>query len=222
MRIGVIGAGRIGGNAGTQLARSGHEVMFSGSRRPERLEQMAADLSGATAGSPAEAVSFAEVLIFSVPWSQIDDVLAQAGSLSDRVVIDTTNQYGASGLEDLGDVSAAETNAMRMPGARLAKAFNTYTSGFQREVAEGLVDGEIAMFFSSDDERAADATSRIVADCGFVPVRLDWRQVRLMEAPRRDGAVYGEAYQPEDAARLASAATSEPGRAAELASELKL
>ena len=216
MRVGVIGAGRIGSNAGTQLARSGHEVLFSGSRHPERLDQLAAEVPGASAGTPAEAVAFGEALIFSVPWTQIDDVLAQAGSLTGRVVIDTTNQYGPGGVEDLGGQTAVETNARRMPGALLAKAFNTLTSGFQQDVGDGRVDGEVAMFFATADESAAEVAEEIVRDCDFVPVRLAWNRVALMEAPRRAGSVYGEAYRPDEAARIAEAALEDPDRAAPL------
>ena len=41
MRIGIVGAGRIGGNAGQLFARAGHEVFFSGSRDPDGLEKLA-------------------------------------------------------------------------------------------------------------------------------------------------------------------------------------
>ena len=44
MRVGIIGSGRIGGNAGTLFARAGHEVMFSFSRDPEKLEALAAEV----------------------------------------------------------------------------------------------------------------------------------------------------------------------------------
>jgi 8-hydroxy-5-deazaflavin:NADPH oxidoreductase len=96
MRVGIIGSGRIGGNIGIQLARSEHEVFFSGSRDARKLEALAAEAPGARAGTPAEAVAFAEALVFAVPWPRIDDVLAQTGSLAGRIVVDTTNQYGAS------------------------------------------------------------------------------------------------------------------------------
>jgi 8-hydroxy-5-deazaflavin:NADPH oxidoreductase len=115
-----------------------------------------------------------------------------------------------------------ETNARRMPGARVAKAFNTYTSGFQRDVAAGRVTGPIAMFYASTDESAAEATATVVADCGFVPVRLDSSFVDLMEAPRRPGAVLGEAYHPEDARRIAAAAVRDLQLAHRLADQLKL
>ena len=132
MRIGIVGAGRIGGNAGRLFAGAGHEVMFSGSRDQAKLDRLAADAGGARTGSPREAVEFGEVVMFSVPWRAVDDVFAQTGSLDGNVVIDTTNQYGEGGWEQLPK-PAAQVNAERMPGARLVKAFNTLTSGFQGE-----------------------------------------------------------------------------------------
>jgi predicted dinucleotide-binding enzyme len=106
--------------------------------------------SGARAGTPREAVEFAEAVVFAVPWRLIDAVLEEAGPLDGKVVVNTTNQFGVGGVEELpGGVSAVEANARRMPGALLAKAFNTLTADYQREVAEGRVDGEVAMFFAA-------------------------------------------------------------------------
>jgi 8-hydroxy-5-deazaflavin:NADPH oxidoreductase len=223
MRVGIVGAGRIGGNAGTQLARAGHEVMFS-SRHPDSLEALRAGAPGATTGSPQDAVAFADAVIFAVPWSAIDDAVAQLGSLEGKVVVDTTNQYGGRGVETLPDgLTAAEVNVGRMPGARFAKAFNTLTAGFQRDVAEGRVEREIAMFFATEDDAAAAVASELIRGCGFVPVRIGgWEQASLIEAPRRDGAVYGETYAPDDARRIAEAAARDLDEAARLASELKI
>jgi 8-hydroxy-5-deazaflavin:NADPH oxidoreductase len=224
MRVGIVGSGRIGGNAGTQLARAGHEVMFS-SRHPDSLEPLASGAPGATTGRPEDAVAFADAVIFAVPWRAIDDAVAQLGPLEGKVVVDTTNQYGAGGVETLpGGLTAVEVNVRRMPGARLAKAFNTLTAGFQRDVAEGRVGIEVAMFFATEDDAAADAASELISGCRFAPVRIGgWMQVRLMEAPRRNGAVYGEAYTPDDARRIAAAAAAEDlDEAGRLASELKL
>jgi 8-hydroxy-5-deazaflavin:NADPH oxidoreductase len=221
MRVGIVGAGRIGGHVGIQLGRSGHEVLFSYSRDPAKLEQLAADAQGARAGTPREAVEFGEAVVVAVPWRLIDDVLSQTGSLDGKVVVDTTNQFGSGGLEELPDgLSAVETNARRMPGALLAKAFNTLTAGYQRDVAEGRVDGDVAMFFAAREQAAIDAAATLIEGCGFVPVHLGgWERVRLLEAPRRPGSVYGEAYRPEDGRRIAAAPLDE---AARLANELKI
>lgn len=224
MRVGIIGAGRIGGNLGTQLARAGHGVMLSFSRDRRSLEALAGATPGASAGDPAEAAAFGDAVVLAVPWTAIDTALAQAGSLEGTVVIDTTNQFGPKGLESLpGATTAAELNAGRMPGARLAKAFNTLTAGYQRDVAEGRVDGPVAMFFASEDEVATGVAEELIRACGFEPVRIGgWRKVGLMEAPRRDGAVYGEAYRPLDARRIADAAATDLDRASALAKGLRL
>jgi 8-hydroxy-5-deazaflavin:NADPH oxidoreductase len=221
MRVGIVGAGRIGGNAGVQLARSGHEVLFSYSRDAAKLERLASTAPAGRTGTPRDAVEFAEAVVFAVPWRLIDDVLAETGSLDGKVVVDTTNQFGAGGVQQLPDgLSAVETNARRMPGARLAKAFNTLTAGYQQDVAEGRVDGDVAMFFAAEDPSAIEATTTLIEGCGFVPVHLGgWDRAPLMEAPRRPGGVYGEAYRPEDARRIAAAPLDE---AARLADELRL
>ena len=200
LRVGIVGSGRIGGNLGQQLARRGHEVLFSFSRDEATLRRVAEDAGDlAAAGTPRDAAEFGDAVILAVPWAAIDEALEQTGPLSGRVVIDTTNQFGAGGLERL-DGPAVAHNAERMQGAKLAKAFNTLTAGYQREL-----------------------TARLIADCNFVPVDIGgWAQVGLIEAPRRAGSVYGEAYRPDAAHAIAAAAREDQERASRLATELRL
>jgi 8-hydroxy-5-deazaflavin:NADPH oxidoreductase len=219
VRIGIVGAGKVGGNVGRLFAQAGHEVMFSGSRDPAKLEAAAAAAGGATTGSPAEAVEFGEAVLFSLPWPAVDDVIAQMGSLEGKVVIDTTNQYGASGWEALPK-PAAQLNAERMPGARLVKSFNTLTSGFQAEAAGRGV----AMFLGGEDAAAKERVAGLIRDIGFEPVDVGgWAEVSIMEAPRRDGAVYGEEYSGADGQRIAAALRDgDADEAARLAVELRV
>ena len=218
MRVGIVGAGRIGGNAGRLFARAGHEVMFSGSRDPAKLEGLAREAGGARTGSPREAVEFGDVVMFSVPWRAVDDVLAQTGSLDGKVVIDTTNQYGSDGLEQLPK-PAAQVNQERMPGARLVKSFNTMTSTFQGE-APGR---GVAMFLAGEDDEAKQLVAGLIRDIGFEPVDVGgWAEISIMEAPRRDGAVYGEEYSGANGQRIADALRADPEQAARLALELRV
>jgi predicted dinucleotide-binding enzyme len=199
MRIGVIGAGRIGGNAARMLARAGHEVLVSVSRDPQKLEALAAEIGG-RAGTPREAVAFGEVVMLSVSWTLVDDVLAQAGPLHGRIVIDTTNQFGRAGWEDLGKRTAAEVNDARMPGARYTKAFNTLTAGFQAQAAGRTGRDRVVMFLCGDDEEAKRVVAGLIEDAGFTPVDIGGvADAAPMEAPRRPGAVYGEELHEQEA-----------------------
>jgi predicted dinucleotide-binding enzyme len=206
VRIGVIGAGRIGGNAARLLAGAGHDVVVSYSRDQERLQALADEI-GARAGTPAEA-SRAEVVILSVPWRLIPEVLKEAGSLEGKVVIDTTNQFGSGGWEEMPDgLTAAQVNQRRMPGARLVKSFNTLTSAFQASEA-GRPDPEqrVVLFLCGDDAEAKQIASGLIRDAGFEPADVGGlADAAVMEAPRRDGAVYGEEYRPAEARAVVEA-----------------
>jgi predicted dinucleotide-binding enzyme len=202
MRIGIIGSGRIGGNAGRLFAAAGHEVLFSGSSDPARLEAAAVEAGpGARTGTPREAVEFGEVVMIAVPWRALDDALAQAGRLDGTIVIDTTNQYGASGLERLPEGrTAAQVNAVRMTGARYTKSFNTLTAGFQRDSAGREGEERVALFVCGDDPEAKAVVSRLIEEIGFVAVDAGGpADAAVMEAPRREGAVYGEEYREAEA-----------------------
>lgn len=220
MKVGIIGAGRIGGNLATQWARRGHDVLISLKRDRDELAEMA-DAIGARWGSAGDAVEHGDVVVVSVPWPTLDAVASDVHP-GDKPLIDTTNQYAAGGVaHDFSEASAAEHNAHRFATSRLVKAFNTYTAGFQAEVGDGRHSRPVAMFFAGEDDAAKEVAAALVRDTGFEPVDLGgWATTSLLEAPHRPGAVYGEEYAPDAARRIAAAATdlAEAGR---LATELK-
>ena len=206
MRIGIVGAGRIGGNCAAQFAKGGHEVKLSFSRDPSRLEALAAETGErATVGTPAEAAEFGEVVVLSVPWDLIDEAIEQAGSLDGKIVVDTTNQYGSSSLPEEGE-TAAQHNAARMPGARYTKSFNTLTSAFQAEVADRPESDRVVQWVCGDDEESKRVVMGLIADAGYAPVDLGGTaSCEVMEMPRRPGAVYGEEYRFPDAEKVVEA-----------------
>ncbi|HEU5048670.1 MAG TPA: NAD(P)-binding domain-containing protein, partial [Gemmatimonadales bacterium] len=88
MQIGVLGSGLMGGKLGTIFARAGHGVVFSYSRSERKLERLAGEAGpGARAGTPREAVADADVILLAVHWNRVDDVLAQAGDVSGRIIV---------------------------------------------------------------------------------------------------------------------------------------
>ncbi len=207
MRIGVVGAGRIGGGAARRWVLAGHEVLLSG-RDAGRAADLARELGAAGAGTAAEAAAFGEVVVVSVPWTALDEVLPElGGALAGRVVIDTTNQYGPGGVEPLPEGStAAQVNAARMPGARYTKSLNTLTAAFQAESAERTGAERAVQWVCGDDAEAKAVTMGLIADAGWVPVDLGGTaDCAVMEAPRRPGAVYGEEYREPEARAVVEA-----------------
>jgi 8-hydroxy-5-deazaflavin:NADPH oxidoreductase len=203
-RVGIIGAGNIGGNIARRLALAGHQVIVSYARDRARLAALAAEVGGA-AGEPSDAAA-AEVVVLSVPWGVIDEALRSAGPLDGRIVIDTTNQFGRGGWLDLGGRTAARINAERMGGARYTKSFNTLTAAFQAAAAGRAEPERVVQWIAGDDGAAKAVVAALVADARYVPVDLGGiDDCAVMEAPRRVGAVYGEEYRAADAAPVVAA-----------------
>jgi predicted dinucleotide-binding enzyme len=204
MNIAIVGPGRIGGNVARQAARAGHSVTLSFARDQAALKALAEEL-GAAVATPAEAVSGAEVVVLSVPWSVIDEALSQAGDLGGRIVVDTTNQYGSGPMPAAGQTAAA-FNQRRMPGAGYTKSFNTLTSAFQAEAATRPQNERVVQWLCGDDDEAKQVVAGLIEDMGYVPVDLGGTaDAAVMEAPRRPGAVYGEEYRAPDAAAVVEA-----------------
>jgi 8-hydroxy-5-deazaflavin:NADPH oxidoreductase len=206
MRVGIIGAGRIGGGIARQLGAAGHELKLSFSRDVAKLQALAEEVgAGASRGAPSEAVQFGEVVVISVPWSELPNALEQAGSLEGKIVIDTTNQFGSPPLPADGE-TAAHFNAARMPGASYTKSFNTLTAGFQAQAAGRQGDSRVVQWLCGDVEEVKQVVAGLIEDAGFAPVDIGGTaDCAVMEAPRRPGAVYGEEYRLADAPAVVEA-----------------
>ncbi len=94
MKIGIIGAGNIGGNLTRRLTALGHEVAVANSRGPETLVDLAAE-TGATAVTAAEAAAGAEIVIVTIPEKRIPDLPPGVldGAADGAAIIDTGNYY---------------------------------------------------------------------------------------------------------------------------------
>ena len=74
LKIGIVGAGKIGGSVGVLWAKAGHEVFFS-SRHPEELVEMVKEAGPmAKLGTPMEAATFGEVVFIAVPYHAMPKV----------------------------------------------------------------------------------------------------------------------------------------------------
>lgn len=190
MNIGIIGSGNVGSTLGELWAKAGHQVMFSFSRFPERLQTLATQVgSNATSGTPAEAANFADVVLFAPNFWLVQEAIAQAGSLAGKIIIDTTNPYrwakSGSIVRMVGEkVSGAETIQKLLPGARLVKAYSSFQPNALHRSAQRLLEQRLAVAIASDDEAAKAIVAQLVEDSGGRPFDLGTlRNASLMEIP---------------------------------------
>lgn len=178
MKIGIIGAGHIGGTAARLFARAGHEVVLSNSRGPASLEDLVATINREVGGArvraatAAEAAKVGEIVLLAAPW-RAQEALPGPELVRGKIVIDAMNAYGASGsIIDLGGFTSSEEVAKRLPGARLVKAFNTIY--YEHLAGQGRPDAPLeqrrAIFIAGDDVAAKKVVSGLIQEIGFAPV----------------------------------------------------
>ena len=94
MKIGIIGAGEIGGTLVRQYSRAGHRVKITNASGTEKLKGLALE-TGASAVTLADAVIDVDVIVISIPLIGI--LKLPQGLLRsvvvNTVIIDTCNYY---------------------------------------------------------------------------------------------------------------------------------
>ena len=75
MKIGIIGAGHIGGTLAERLVAEGHQVAISNSRGPETLHGV---VDGAQPMTVDDAARFGDVIVLSIPFGRYREVPADA------------------------------------------------------------------------------------------------------------------------------------------------
>lgn len=171
MRIGIIGAGHIGGTLARHFVRAGHEVAVSNSRGPDTLEQDVAELGDRGRAMTAEdAARFSEVVVVSVPFGRYREL--PTDGVDGKVVIDTNNYYprrdGRFEELDTDRTTSSELLQAHMSGARVVKAFNAINWNSLRD--QGRPSGDprrIGIPISGDDREAKRIVAELIDQIGF-------------------------------------------------------
>jgi hypothetical protein len=186
MRIGIIGAGQIGGTLARRFAALGHDVSIANSRGPETLAALARE-TGAKPVTVQEAARGGEVVIVTIPLKNVARLPGNLfdGVPADVVVVDTGNYYPQQrdGRIDAIENGAAESRWVSdRLGRPVVKAFNNIYARHlvERGKPKGAA-GRIALPVAGDDPRAKDVVIRLLDELGFDGVdggSLDesWRQ----------------------------------------------
>ena len=171
MKIGIIGAGRMGRALGRRWARAGHEVTISFSRDKHKLEAIAREIGqGAKSASPADAAIEAEAVLFAVQWSTIDEALEQARSLAGKTVLTCTIPMTADDSElAIGHTSSGAEELSRRSGANVVAIFNTITSELLSDDAE-VARVRPDVVYCGDSKGSKATAAHLARDAGFNPI----------------------------------------------------
>jgi predicted dinucleotide-binding enzyme len=187
MKIGIIGAGNIGGNLTRRLTALGHDVSVANSRGPETLTSLAEE-TGATPVTVTEAARGAEIVVVTIPLKAVPDLPDGLfdGAADGLVVIDTGNYYpqqrdgSIAAIEDDGLTESRWTE--RQIGHPVVKAFNgTYAQDILDRPLPAGDPGRMALPVAGDDAAAKRKVRELIDALGFDTVDaggLDdsWRQ----------------------------------------------
>ncbi len=216
MRIGIIGAGQIGGTVTRRLAELGHEVRVANSRAPETLSELAAE-TGATAVWAAEAADDVDLVIVSIPQKNVPDLAPGIVTKAKRgaPVIETNNYYPQQRDGLIAEIEAGTAESVwvsQQLGVPVFKAFNgIFWKHLRDNGAPAGSPGRIALPIAGAEGPAKQVVFDLIDQLGFDPVdggslEQSWRQ-------QPGTPVYGKDYDAEHT-RAALAEASEERSAA--------
>jgi len=240
MKIGIIGAGNIGGNLTRRLSALGHQVFVANSRGPETLAGLARE-TGAVAVTPRDAAGQGQVIIVTIPVKNIPKLPRDlfADTPGSAIVVDTGNYYPQRDGY-IAEIEAGTTESRwvsQQLGRQVVKAFNNI---YAQHLLEGGkpagTPGRIALPVAGDDAKSKQAIIDLLDQLGFDGVdagTLDesWKQqpgtpvygtdfdaagVRraLMEASPERPAGFRAATAPKPPASRSASSESSPPPAA--------
>lgn len=211
MKIGIIGAGQIGGTLTRRFAQLGHEVSVANSRGPASLAALAKE-TGAKAVTTAEAARAGEVVVVTIQEAKVRDLPKDlfAGIPAEVVVIDTGNYYPRERdglIEEIENGMTESGWVARQLGRPVIKAFNNiYAKHLLEQGLPAGTPGRIALPVAGDDAKAKAVVLHLVDQLGFDGVDaggLDdsWRQQPGTPVYTRDFDIKGVRQALNDAKR---------------------
>lgn len=212
MKIGIIGAGLIGGTLTRRLRELGHDVNVANSRAPETLTDLAND-TGATAVWAKDAAAGADLVIVSIPQKNVPDLAA--GIVDARKpgapVIETNNYYPQQRdgeIPAIEDGQAESAWVAEQIGAPVYKVFNgIFWKHLLKKGTPSGASGRIALPIAGEDGPGRELVHGIVEQLGFDPVDAgpiseSWRQ-------QPGTPLYGKDFDVENTLTALAAATPE-------------
>lgn len=178
LRLGVIGAGRVGAVLAAALRAAGHQIVAAAGESGASRTRAATLLPGVPLRKPSAVARACDVLLLTVPDDMLGNVvamLAASGALREgQYVVHTSGRHG------LGVLAPARTVGARTVAMHPAMTF----TGTDLDLAR--LDGCVFGVTVDDTERAL--AERLVVDLGGAPIWVPEERRTLYHAGLAHGA----------------------------------
>ena len=170
MNVAIIGTGNVGAALGRSLTRAGHDVTFY-SRNEQKTADVASANDAATAGSAAQAVENADVIILAVPYAAAADVARELAPPDRRQGRDRYDESAQAGHDRCCD----QERQLGRRGDRARDEVSACRQGVQHRLrrrpgrpGEKTVTPDA--LFAADNGTRAGPLAQLIESIGFRPV----------------------------------------------------
>jgi predicted dinucleotide-binding enzyme len=206
LRLGVIGAGKLGTTVARAAVASGYDVAISGSGPADDIALMVDVLApGAHATTTAEVVRHADIIILAVPAHRFRELARDL--FAGKILVDAMNYWQPVDGDDAELTASRDGTSVivqeRFPSARVVKSLNQlgYHELEENRRPEGAPD-RIAIGAAGDDRLAVRKVMRLLHRLGFDPI--DAGPLKNGRTLEPDGSPIATTYSADELSRLVS------------------
>lgn len=200
LRVGVVGAGRVGAVLSAALRAAGHDVVAAAGESDASRRRIADLLPGVRRAKPTDVARAGELLLLAVPDDMLGNVvtmLADSGALREgQLVVHTSGRHGLAVLEPA-----------RRAGARVAALHPAMTFTGTAVDLERLAGCVFGLTADTDDRALVE---ELVADLGGRPMWVPEEMRTLYHAGLAHGANHLVTLVTEAMEILAAAGADDP------------
>jgi len=204
LRLGIVGAGKLGTTLGRAAVAAGYEVAMSGSGPAERIALTVKVLvPGARAVSTDEVVRHADLIVLAVPTHRFRELPRDL--FADKILVDAMNYWEPiDGVDEELATASSGTSVVvqeRFPSARVVKSLNQlgYHELEESTRPRGAA-GRVAIAAAGDDPVAVREVLELVDRLGFDAVNAGSLESGAALEPQ--GAAFGVAYSTDELSNL--------------------
>lgn len=176
MKIGIVGSGKMGSAIGMLLSNKGHLVKFSYSKHEQKLQQLAGLNHFTSAGTVEEAIEFGDVILLTVPYSSLEEILSRKNLFKQKIVITSISGIHPDftgdtiGLYTSLSVSVAEHVSNTLQAAKVFEAFNSIFAEILHLSNRDIDGKKPAIFYCGDDVESKKIVASLIEDCDYIAI----------------------------------------------------